>query len=153
MNDLNKLEKIEQDICDEGVDVIEYKFNSKKIKGIYFEGTIGINKSISSKTEKTCILAEELGHHKKNAGNIINDAKEEKKGRMWGFNKLVGLDGLIDAFENDCKTIEEFSEHLNVTYDYLIECLTAYTAKYGERVKYQDCIVQFIPYLDIKKIK
>lgn len=47
----------------DGIDVIDYEFNNQRIKELYCDNSIGINKNIKTVTEKSCILAEEFGHH------------------------------------------------------------------------------------------
>ena len=44
------------------------KYNNGRIKG----KRIAIRQDIATNTEKTCVLAEELGHHHTSVGNIID---------------------------------------------------------------------------------
>lgn len=60
---MNTYEKLQEEACKDGIDVIDYPFKSKKIKGLYCDGTIAIKDNIDTTTEKACVLAEELGHH------------------------------------------------------------------------------------------
>lgn len=55
-----------------------------RIKGLYCDKVIAINKNIETTAEKTCVLAEELGHYYTSCGNIIdtsdtNNRKQESK--------------------------------------------------------------------------
>ena len=75
-------------------------------KGLYKNGQIAIDKKLTT-IEKGCILAEEIGHHFKTAGNIlnqnkINNVKQEKIARLWAYKKLLPLSCLIEAYENGC---------------------------------------------------
>lgn len=68
---------------------------------------IAIRKNLSN-YEKACVLAEELGHYYLTVGDIrnqqdINNRKQELIARRWGYNKKVGIIGLIKAFENGCR--------------------------------------------------
>ena len=153
MRQRTTIETLEQEIHEEGVEVIDFPFKSERIKGIYFEGTIGINKNIKDTVERTCILSEELGHHKMNQGNVIKDTKQEKQGRLWGFNKLIGLDGLIDAVEHNCEDLHQMSEYLEVTYEYLVECIQAYESRYGKSIKHNGYMIEFQPYFFITKLE
>lgn len=56
----------------DGIDVVDYKFNSDNIKGLYCDGTIALNKNLKTTIQKTCILSEELGHHYTSMGNVLN---------------------------------------------------------------------------------
>ena len=68
---------------------------------------IAINKNLSN-YEKFCVLAEKLGHYYLTVGYITNqkdisNRRQELLARKWGYNKKVGILGLIKAFENRCK--------------------------------------------------
>lgn len=41
------------------------------LSGLYFNGNIAIEKKLTQ-TQKTCVLAEELGHHYTTVGNILD---------------------------------------------------------------------------------
>ena len=74
------------------------QYNNGRIKG----NRIAIRKDIETTNEKACVLAEELGHHYTAAGNILDQStatnrKQEMRGRIVAYNKLVGLHGIIDA--------------------------------------------------------
>ena len=69
------------------------------LKGLYIDGNIAIDRRLSS-NEKVCILAEELGHHYTAVGNIldqsnISNRKQERAGRLWAYDHLIGLSGII----------------------------------------------------------
>lgn len=66
---------------------------------------VAIRKDIPTETEKACVFAEDLGHYYTTAGNILtqestNDKKQERIARLWAYNKLIGLRGIISGFEN-----------------------------------------------------
>ena len=95
---MNTYEKLQEEACKDGIDVIDYPFKSKKIKGLYCDGTIAIKDNIDTTTEKACVLAEELGHHYTSVGNIIDmeytgNRKQERQARLWGYNRSIGLFG------------------------------------------------------------
>ncbi len=153
MGRLTKLELLEQEIHDNDVKIVYIDLKSDRIKAIYADGYIAINSKVKCSKELRCLLGEELGHHLVNIGNIIEDSHEEKKGRMWGFNKLVGLDGLIKSYETDNTELVDMADYLEVTDQYLIECLEAYKGKYGEAVVHKNYKIQFIPHFEIFKLK
>lgn len=116
---------------------------------------IAIHKNLSN-YEKACVLAEELGHYYLTVGDIknqkdINNKKQELLARRWGYNKKVGLMGLIKAFECGCINRYEIAEHLNVTIDYLNEVIEYYTSKYGVMHRIDDYIIYFTPTFYIGK--
>lgn len=130
------------------LNIIDYEFNSDNIKGLYCDGTIAINRNIETSAEKKCILAEEIGHYATSAGNIIDitkisNRKQEHIARMWSYNKLIGLQGFIDAFEHHCTGLYDTAEYLDVTEEFLVESINAYMHKYGNYVEYKEYIIEF----------
>ena len=67
---MNTYEELQDAACKDGIDVIDYPFGTERIKGLYCDGTVAIRKDIETQAEKSCILAEELGHHYTTTGNI-----------------------------------------------------------------------------------
>ena len=103
---MNLYERLENEAYKDGIDVISCDFDSSRIKGLYCNGTIGINNSIYTTTEKSCVLAEELGHHYTSIGNIIDlsdvqNRKQERQARLWAYNKQIGLYGLCLLYTSD----------------------------------------------------
>lgn len=106
---MNTYEKLQEVACKDGIEVVDYPFESKRIKGLYCDGTIAIRDNIDTTTEKACVLAEELGHHYTSVGNIIDmeyigNRKQERQARLWAYNQNIGLFGLISAYEHGCKS-------------------------------------------------
>lgn len=120
-----------------------------RIKG----NRIAINKNLTPK-EKACVLAEEMGHYFTTVGNILDQSdasnrKQELRARLWAYNKMVGLDGIIKAYNHGCKELYDTAEFLDVTEDFLKETLNIYSSKYGTYVEYKGYIITFIPTLDV----
>lgn len=139
----------------EGLTVKEkpLKYNNGRIKG----KRIAIRKDIDTSIEKSCILAEELGHHHTSVGCILDQAdtgnrKQERQARMWAYDKMIGLSGLIKAFEYGCRNRHEVAEYLEVTEEFLEECITCYRDKYGICATVGDYYIMFIPNLAVGKI-
>lgn len=117
-----------------GIDVYE-KVLSLKTKGLYGDNVIWINRTLSS-VEKTCTLAEELGHHFTTYGNILDQTKlknrkQELCAREWGYKLLFPLEKLIDAQKEGIRNRFELAEYLNVTEQFLEDALKRYKEKYG----------------------
>lgn len=119
-------------------------------KGLIKGDRIAIKKDIPTFAEKSCVLAEELGHYYTTTGCILDqntseNRKQELKARMWAYDKQIGFSGLIDAFENKCKTLHDIANHLCVTEEFLIETLEAYASKYGLSKKVGNYTIYFQP--------
>ncbi len=141
---------------DDKVHIVEKQFKSKA-KGLCKGKIIGISKNIETTNEKACVLAEELGHYHTTVGNIIDlsdayNRKQERQARLWGYNKLIGLRGLIKAHENGCTSQYEIAEYLNVTEEYLKEAVNCYCEKYGTYTTVDNYVLYFIPHLTVGKI-
>ena len=107
-----------------------------------------------STTEKGCVLAEELGHYYTTSGNILDqniasNRKQEQLARLWSYNKLIGLRGIINAYNAGCTNKYEIAEFLNVTVEFLEEAIKKYTDKYGVCTMLDNYIIYFIPYLGV----
>lgn len=149
---MNAYERLEDEACRDGIDIIDYGFDNDNIRGLYCDGVIGINKNIKNMTKRTCILAEELGHHHTSAGNIIDQTKtenrkQEQRARMWAYNKQIGLSGIIDAYKHGCHNLHEMAECLDVTEEFLQDALEAYRLKYGHYVNIDNYTIYFEPSL------
>lgn len=117
---------------------------------------IAIRKDMTT-TEKACVLAEELGHHETTVGNIIDlsvswNRKQERQARLNGYNRMIGLMGIIRAYEAGCQNQHEIAEFLNVTEEYLLECVECYRDKYGTMKSIDNYTIYFIPYLVVMKM-
>lgn len=126
------------------------KYSNGRIRG----KQIAIRKDIETSAEKTCVLAEELGHHHTSVGNILDmsnsqNRKQERQARLWGYNKLIGLAGIIRAFQAGCQNHHEIAELLDVTEEYLQECIDCYRDKYGICIEVDNYVIYFIPNLAV----
>lgn len=125
--------------------------NLGRIKG----NRIAIRKDMTD-TQKACVLAEELGHYHTTVGNIldqtsIENVKQERRARIWAYEKQIGLQGLVNCFEERCRNEYEMSESLGVTEEFLKEALAYYRQKYGIRTTYKYYTIFFEPTLLIHK--
>lgn len=123
-------------------------------KGRIYKNRIAIRKDIPTMKEKACVLAEELGHYHTGVGNIlsqgsVSERKQELRARMWGYNELIGLSGLVSAAKAGCRNMHEVAEYLDVTEEYLSEALTAYRSKYGLGKMVDNYWITFEPSLQI----
>lgn len=118
-------------------------------KGLYRNGKIAIKKNLNN-IEKGCILAEELGHHFKTIGNIldqtkISNVKQEKTARLWAYAKVLPVASFIDAYNHGCTNRFEVAEFLNVTEEFLQEALDRYIEKYGNYIYQGDILIHLNP--------
>lgn len=135
----------------------KYDLSNTRLKGLYCDGVIALNKSISSEKERICILAEELGHYYTSSGDILNqkdvlNRQQERRARAYAHDMMIGLSGIIAAFEYGCQNRYEAAEYLNVTERFLEEAINQYRSRYGMSVCYQDYLIYFEPALGVMKM-
>ena len=56
----------------------------------------------------------------------VQNRKQERQARLHGYNRLIGLTGLIRAYEHGCTNRYETAEYLDVTEEFLEECISCY---------------------------
>lgn len=154
---MNTYERLQEEACEDGIEVVDYTFESDRIKGLYCDGVVAIREDMAI-PEKTCALAEEMGHHYTTVGNIldmesIQNRKQERQARLHGYNRLIGLAGLIEAYEHGCQNRYEIAKFLEVTDEFLEECIECYRDKYGIGITVDNYYIAFIPHLMVGKIK
>lgn len=146
----------EMQILHDDLNIVEMDLSEVSgLKGLYVNGHIAINAKMSD-IEKACVLAEELGHHYTSVGNILDmtsaaNRKQEHQARLWAYNKQIGLTGLIRAYEAGCTNRYETAEYLEVTEEFLEECIQCYQDKYGECKIVDNYTIYFIPHLAVFK--
>lgn len=114
-------------------------------------------KSDLTEIEKKCVLAEELGHHYTAVGDILDQStvenrKQEMRGRIIAYNKLVGLRGIVDAYLHHCESLSESAEFLGVTEGFLNDSITYYTNKYGVCTQIDNYAVFFQPNIAVMEL-
>lgn len=132
--------------------VVENASFESQADGLINGNVIGLNKNIPTTTKKACILAEELGHYHTTTGNILDESKtsnrkQELRARLWAYNKLIGLQGIIKCHKANCHNINEMAEHLEVTEEFLKEAIDCYKSKYGTYTAVDNYIIVFEPRL------
>lgn len=71
---------------------------------------------------------------------------------MYAYNKLIGIQGIIDCYEYGCANVHEMAEYLDVTERFVWDALEAYEQKYGTQIRFKGYVVRFNPNLSVMKI-
>ena len=129
------------------------KYHDGRIKGI----RVAIRDNIPTSVQKACVLSEELGHFETSVGDIldmnsVSNRKQELKARAWAYDKLINLQGFINAFEHNCTNLYETAEFLELTEEFLIEAIQLYQTKYGQYASVDNYTI-FFNYPNIGIIK
>lgn len=122
----------------------------EELKGLYYDNHIYLCKTLKTISEKRCVLAEELGHHFKSFGNIIDQSKvvnvkQENIGRQWAYGSLIPFTKLIEASKQGFSNHFEYAEYLGVTEQFLSDAIRHYRSKYGLYHRVGRYIVYFEP--------
>ena len=115
--------------------------------GRIFNNRIAIRHGMAT-VDKTCTLAEELGHYYTTTGDIIDQTdvsnrKQEHRARMWAYSKLLPLQFFVLAFKHGCRNTHEVAEFLEVSQEFLEECIRAYYSKYGPFLEFNGYLFMF----------
>lgn len=150
-------ELLRQQAADSGAEVIDWNFTSDRIKGLYCDGVIAVSDRLRTSAEQNAILAEELGHHLTAAGCILDQSitenrKQEFHGRIWAYNRLIGLTGILRAYRSGCRNRYEMAELLDVPEETLQEALNYYRAHYGRFAKIDNYVIIFEPVLGVMEL-
>ena len=119
--------------------------------GLIVGNKIAIRKDIETETEKSCVLAEELGHYYTSSGDILDQSKpenrkQEHRARLWAYNKMITMDKLANARKSGCRNRYEIAEYLEVTEEFLQEAIDSYKEIYGAGYhQYGDYLICFEP--------
>ena len=125
--------------------------------GRIYKNRIAINRALPTQAEKSCLLAEEIGHHCTSSGDLLDQTdimnrKQEYRARFYGYNLKIGLTGLIRAYEAGCRNFFEMAEFLDATEEYLKEAIQCYKYKYGICAVVDNYIIYFEPFAVMKMI-
>lgn len=150
-------ENLLQEAADENVYVIEDAPFRSQADGLIRNDVIGINRTVRRSTQRACVLAEELGHYHTTVGDIMDQSsdanrKQELRARLWSYNKLIGLHGIISCYRAGCQTAYDMAEHLGVTEEFLQEALQCYRSKYGIYTRFDNYVIFFEPTLSVLEL-
>ena len=129
------------------------QYNDGRIRG----NRILIRSTIETRCQKAAVLCEEIGHYETAVGNILDQSvtanrKQELRGRIWAYNRLIGLTGIIRAYKMGCRNRYEVAECLDVPEDTLQEALNYYHARYGVCTQVDNFVIYFEPALGVMEL-
>lgn len=151
---MNKYEELLDHSESSGISVDENFPFKGKLLGLYVSGNIALSDRLETSAEKSCILAEELGHYHTSWGNILDltdtsNRKQEHLARAWAYEHMAGLQELIAAHLAGCRNRYEIAEYLNITEAFLQEAVDAYRNRFGIGTYIDGYYIRFDPNLQI----
>lgn len=149
-----KYEELLEESTINNVYIIENADFQSKADGLINGNVIGISKEVRTRQKRTCVLAEELGHYHTTVGNITcqstsSDRRQEQRARVWAYNRLIGLTGIIDSYNHGCCSLSDTADYLEVTEEFLLEAVQYYRSKYGAFTTIDNYVIYFEPYLGV----
>lgn len=101
-----------------------------KNDGLYADGFVWINGRLTS-AAKTCVLAEEIGHHMTSIGDIldqedIDNCKQEHRARVWAYRKLLPLENIYAAAMQGYTEPWEMAEEFDLDEEFVRAALKYY---------------------------
>ena len=150
-------ENLLQEAANDNVYVIESAPFRSQAEGLINNDVIGINRTVRDSSRKACVLAEELGHYHTTVGDILDQSsvsnrKQEYRARLWSYNKMIGLRGIIDCHNAECHTAYDMADHLGVTEEFLQEAIQCYRNKYGIYTIFDNYVIYFEPVLSVLEL-
>lgn len=129
------------------------QYNDGRIRG----NRILIRSTIETRCQKAAVLCEEIGHYETAVGNILDQSitanrKQELRGRIWAYNRLIGLTGILRAYKMGCRNRYEMAECLDVPEETLQEALDYYRSRYGICVQIDNYVIYFEPSLGVMEL-
>ena len=88
-------------------------------------------------SEKAVVAAEELGHYKTSAGDIIQDRnsvesfRQEEQALRWAVDRLINPMDFVAAFNSGVRNRYECAEFFGVPMDFLDQAVRIYRERYG----------------------
>lgn len=134
----------------EKIKYLERDLTSINLKGLYIDNIILIDKNIDTVAERSCILAEELGHHFTTYGDIldqtsIHNQKNEERAHRWAAQAIFKPERLIDAFKVGVRNRWELSQFLDLTEDFIEEALIYLKKLHGDSLTIGEYTIYFDP--------
>ncbi len=82
----------------------------------------------------------------------VSNRKQELHGRIYAYNKLIGLMGIVDAYKNHCASLSETAEHLDIPEDFLKDAISHYKSKYGKYAIVDNYVIFFEPNIAVLEL-
>jgi len=148
---LTEYEKLLNEAKNNNISVYEhYDLSGTQLKGLYCDSVVALSNELDTSAQRSCVLAEELGHHYTTTGNILDQSiaanrKQEHRARVWAYRRAFRLTELISAYKYGCRNRYEIAEHLNVTESFLIDAIAHYKTQYGTYAKVDNYLIYFEP--------
>lgn len=157
---MTKYEELLRETEMQSINVLEIDLGTNKKCGKCVttdDGDYIVINSNMSDAKKYEVLSEELGHFFTSYGDICNlsdleNVKQEKRARNWGYDELVGIVPIINAFKSGVRSKTELAEYLGITEKFLEDAIEHHREKYGLYFEIDNYVICFEPSLQIVEL-
>lgn len=137
---MNRHEELEDLVFQEGMELDEETLPANgPVKGLFLrhgeedKGSILLDKTMPHPA-RTEVLAEEIGHSYYTVGNItmqrtVTERKLERKGREWGYRRLLPVRRLRKAYNEGCRLAWEVAQDCDLDAEYVEQAVDYYKQK------------------------
>lgn len=131
------------------VEIEEVTFLPSFQPGCYMNGKIYIKNGLSD-MKKAEVLFEELGHHEKTYGNILDQSKWinrkfENYAVRHGYEAALPLREIIEAYHYGINNLYELAQYVGLSEEYIIKVIEFYKKKYGLSTYHNGYVIKFEP--------
>lgn len=131
------------------IEVEEVTFLPSFQPGCYMNGKIYIKYNLSD-VRKAEVLFEELGHHEKTYGDILDQSKWinrkfESYAVRYGYQSALPLRIIIEAYHYGISNLYELAEYTELSEEYIIKVIEFYKKKYGLSTYFNGHVIKFEP--------
>lgn len=151
-------ERLDQEIEDKNISVLLYNLKSE-VKAAYYNAAslsgpvIVLNKKrdIMTSYEGNGLKAHELGHHHSSCGNLLEmprrlQIKYETMADRWALRRVMPIHQLIAAYIAGARSMEDLSDYLEISPEFIARGLECYEHIYGPELKYNGIVITWDPF-------
>lgn len=136
-------------IANDNLDIMETCHLPSKLSGVTFDDMIFIRNNMD-RVHKLETLAEEIAHLHITYGDIRDQSKlvnrkYELKARRYAYERLITLQGIVDAFHSGACNLYEIALFFEVSQSYVLDTLEHYKMKYGLSTYCNGHVIKFEP--------
>lgn len=136
-------------IANDNLDITETCRLPSKLSGVTFDDMILIRNNMD-RVHKLETLAEEIAHLHITYGDIRDQSKlvnrkYELKARRYAYERLITLQGIVDAFHSGACNLYEIALFFEVSQSYVLDTLEHYKMKYGLSTYFNGHVIKFEP--------
>ncbi len=149
-------DKLDQEIENQNIVLLRYNFKYG-VKAAYYNAAsvsnpvIAINSRVDITYEMNGLKAHELGHHHTCCMNLLGisprlQVKYETLAQRWALNRTMPPDRLIEAYNAGARSLQELTDYLEVSEEYILQGIALYEGICGPETRYDGYTITWDPF-------